>query len=482
MGFSEGGRGFRVRGGGKTIELSPFSFSSAQSTGARVLAVQGDRVWQSSDYGWTFTEVARPPLPGGLSLRACSAVGCLVSEFARIGWPASTPSPEEPRRLHGFAQAPPEPRAARPILRCTSAGPSTRKALPPGDARFGFGAQTLQPAPNLAVTVYPRGVRHPGSADLEAANLRALRVGRIAEVAPDGSLPLQRQPDRIRLIDPFEPKGSVRDVTIRPSDLLDAARATGGQPPDLGTPEDRDFSTIVAGDPPSTLLGAGEGAMIWVRAKAAPLALSLGAALRDGVVSAVQTGTEEVTVLVAFDDGMSARALGRGRAGEVFAMPHPPEVATPPAPDALAIGPDAKLAVIRVTTRHPPTAEQPALLLRPGEPPVALAPWSTVAAGGTPPCEGMQGHRAVIVTTEPWLDLGGGEEPFADRVGFALVRWSTDRVCLDAIELPAHGFDLASGTVDSYMAVRFGKDAGAGHLLVAEGAELREPRSCEITR
>jgi hypothetical protein len=150
-------------------------------------------------------------------------------------------------------------------------------------------------------------------------------------------------------------------------------------------------------------------------------------------------------------------------------------------PEAIAVGPDGKLAVIRLTTEGPPTQEDPALLLRPGEAPIALAPWATLELDGGAACTAMQGHRALIQTTIPWLSLGAVDESFLrDRTALIRVRWSPSLVCLEAMELPFGSHELPNGgQADSYIAATFGKDASAGQLMVAEGAELREPRSCK---
>ena len=63
------------------------------------------------------------------------------------------------------------------------------------------------------------------------------------------------------------------------------------------------------------------------------------------------------------------------------------------------------------------------------------------------------------------------------------VRWSTSLVCLEAFELPFGSHELPNGNQgDSYIAATFGKDASAGQVMVAEGAELREPRICKRSK
>lgn len=477
-GIAQSGHGFRVHPGDRRIELSPFHFPSAQPAGALVLASQGDRLFQSSDHGFSYVEVAPPPLAGHSPPRACTAVGCALGEIARIGWPASPPDDGAPARRRSFASTPPVAAVARPMLRCEIAGVAARKALAPSDERFGFGAELLPGAEGATFAFFPRAAANPFAGDLEAANLRAMITGRLPVSAAGGALGAN-ETWRVRVLEPFDPRATVREATLRLRDVFDAVHAVGGTAPDVSLSAERGASLIVAGDPPSTLLGVADGLAIWVRPPAAPLALSLGEGFFDTIVSAVQTGPDELTVLTS-GDTLAAITLGRGRTEKRLEPAPPPDAGAPLTPDALAVGPDGDLATIRVPTSSPPTAEAPALLLRPNAAPVALAPWSTVAVAGAGPCETMKGYRAVIVTPEPWLRLGAADDLESQRLGFALVRWSAERVCLDAVEVPAHSFDLDIGTVESYMAARFGKEGGAAHLFVAEGATLLEPRTCSI--
>jgi hypothetical protein len=188
--------------------------------------------------------------------------------------------------------------------------------------------------------------------------------------------------------------------------------------------------------------------------------------------------------LVIGSDGVThVRALAPGRADELFSLPPSAErELEPQTTDSLAIADDGKLSVLRVLSRGAPTAHHPALLLSPGAAPTALAPWSTLEDASSAACSSMQGGvHAVVVSREPWVRLGTFPADGSDRLSIAKVRWSRERVCLDALEVPAVVHDLPEGTqVESYVAARFGKDASAGHVMIAAGAELREPRSCTL--
>lgn len=484
VGFGQNQVGVRIAKGGKEIAQSPFRFSAADAAGPLVLASSGDRLWQSNDWGFTFREVATPPLPTSATTPSCSATGCALYEWLRVGWDARPPVKDPPQAGVVGVSAPPEAAQKLPALRCSSTAAPVRKLATPrqGEERAGFGAEMIKIGPTSYFGVFPRGLTGGSTGNNEAANLRAFITGTRPEVLPDGGVSLTTGPRRVRTLLPFDPKGTIVDGSVKIAELIDVARAVGGAIPDMSQPEDRGYALTVGGETTSVLLAGMPGPLLWVRPKGPPVPLSLGANLADfAVVSATQTGPDEVSVLLEDYLGTtSVRRLGRGRAEESFTLPPWPDQAPPITPDSLAIGPDGKLAVIRVTTRSAPTDEQPALLLAPGVAPVRLAAWATATADGAPGCEGATGYRAVIGMPASWITSGipsdGGIEP----IGFAKVRWGIDRVCIEAVELSANAYDLPNGQAASYVVARFGKDPAAGHLFMAEGSELREPRTCSL--
>ncbi len=483
VGLGSDSAGFRITKGGKVIERSPFRFHNLGIAGRHVLAYQQDRLWQSSDWGMTFAEVEPPPPPASPVTPACSEVGCVLHEWVRVGWDATPPSDASARPTRStHANPPPARDRPLPTLRCVTAGAATRRVATKEDERPGFGPETLRLLDGDHVTFFPRGYAIGPAGTTEAANLRAALTGRVPEVTREGASFGATPPLRLRTLTPFDPKGAVQDGTVRLSDLLDAARSVGGGPPDVTPAEHRGHSLIVLSDPPSTLLAPPSAPLLWVRGRGAPLALSLGADPRGlTVVAAVQTGPDELTALAQDYTGAGfLRVLSRGRAEEAAISPPTIDGAPTLTPDSLAVGPDGRLGVLRIPTRTPPSQENPAFLLRPGTPPQPLAPWSTLAADGTPACEGMKGHRAVVATPSAWITTGIPLSGSVDAISFARVRWGTDRICLEAIELHAHEYDLGHITAASYMVARFGKDPAAGHLFTADGSELREPRSCTL--
>lgn len=484
VGLDSNNIGVRITKDGKTITESPFRFSSADVTHGRVLAASGDRLWQSSDWGFTFQEVAPPPLPTSSTTPSCSAAGCALYEWLRVGW-EPTPPPDKPAAAPlGVLTTPPEPERPLPVIRCQATGPAARKlAALRGDAeRPGLGATAVSGGPNAYAATFPRGIASASGGSMEDENLRAIVTGTRPDATPEGGIPLSSAPRKLRVLLPFDPKATIVDGTVKIIDLIDAARAAGGAVPDLLQQDERGTPVVVGGDTTSVLLTGIAGPMIWARPKGPPVALSLGAnQLNFGVTSAMQTGPDELTVLLEdYLGATSIQRITRSSVEELFTLPPWPESAAPVTPDALAIGPDGKVGVIRVPARYAPTAEQPAVLLTKGEAPVVLAPWSTAVADGAPGCEGANGHRAVIGMPTSWFRLGVVDPGSSERIAFARVRWSKERVCVEAVELPAHQYDLPNGQAGSYVVARFGKDAAAMHVFFSLGAELREPRSCTL--
>lgn len=486
VGVGRDGVGFRVRESGRRIELSSFRFPSPRGAGRRVLAreASSNTYWQSQDYGFTFTEVDGPPDPPnqGEDVSACSDAGCSFSQWVRAGWEPRAPV-SRPNETFA-AQSGIRPEAKLPSLRCTVVGAQARKAAPNIQERLGFGAENLKAEEQAYVALYPFGGTVAGSF-LESTHLRAIVTGKQPLITDDSSATQRASARRIRAIAPFDTKAAVFESTQKLSELFDVARSSGGGGPDLTLLDERGQSVAVVGAAPSLILSGQSGPSLWLRDKERPFAFSFPDSSPPPIIAAAELKRDELAVLVGRDDGaLVVRLIGHGRSNDLFHVPpNLGNVAFTPT-DTLAIGPDAELGVLRVRTDGPPTKEDPAILIRPGKSNLALAPWSTLAADGSAACATAPGFRAVISTRAPWIDaLSRTSDGFAERPALLLVRWSAERVCLEAAEVPYLSQTLpANTTADSVLVVRFGKDAPAAgaQVLVAEGAELREPRSCEL--
>ncbi|MBK8943294.1 MAG: hypothetical protein IPM79_38265 [Polyangiaceae bacterium] len=490
IGLSKDNVGFRVTDGGKQVERSPFRFSQVSSAGNLVLAFDSatGSLWQSSDWGWSYVEVDGPPDPTNTkdTPRACSEAGCAFGQWLRLGWEVVAPSPKAPPKPSSPSLAGTPPKL--PQLKCTVSGKATTKELDSPENRLGFGAESHK-REGVFLNLFGRSINAPGYGSLDSSALRAAITGKAGFF--DTPLPpasLMQSERKIRFVEPFDPKGGVRQSSIKVSELFEAARLSNAPPPDLMATDDRGLAVITLSEPPGVLLTASLGALgptLWARGKEKPLAIGI---VDDQMspVSAVQVGPEELAVLMtSWDSGVVVRSLGRGRSNELFSIPRLPDAVTSTfQADALALGPDNKLGVIRIQGSGPPTKDDPALLLRPNEAPVALAPWSALELDGSAACASMTGHRAIVQLRGPWLTPGMTADVWGREIpSYLRVRWSATQVCLEAAEVHAVSHQSGNGTsYDVALVARFGKDAGAGLVLVGEGAELREPRTCELLR
>ena len=151
-------------------------------------------------------------------------------------------------------------------------------------------------------------------------------------------------------------------------------------------------------------------------------------------------------------------------------------------PDAIAVGADGKLRVLRLPPGSaPPTADNPAWLLADDTAPLELAPWSTLQVASSAACAGGDGFRAVIQTHRPWLRLDGASSHLSAMT--ALVRWSTERVCLEAVELGYRTIPTADSqpSLTVLAVARFvGRDAGYAFVGNEASAQVRVSASCEL--
>ena len=159
-----------------------------------------------------------------------------------------------------------------------------------------------------------------------------------------------------------------------------------------------------------------------------------------------------------------------------------------PNADAIAVRPDGSLAILRLPSVAPATADDPAWLLTPDGPPVELAPWSALEPATSPSCApaamGGDAVRALIQTAAPWVDVEGARGFWRTPGTTAIVRWGREHVCLEAVE---GGYRQINQPGDprygaQVMAVaRFtGADAGAAFVGMTGTEALRSPATCRL--
>jgi hypothetical protein len=477
-GWSHGGDFVRIEKGGATVKLAPFKMSGVRFAGPLGLAAgPEDTLWQTRDWGKTFVEIPSPPLRVGQPV-SCGEIGCTFNQWIRRGWGGEAARPKRQERHPEPAATLPRPRL--PELRCSLSGKQTTSARPPDahDSPFGLGAELLRAGE--VITTWNDGASDP------LGRFRTDDVVRGVESGPasrDGGIdPAGTR--RLRFTLPFDPSGTIRTATVRGRDLIEASRRFGGTRPTMAELEGDGFAVpvLTAAGAASELLLVRDGIQLstWVRAK-------------DTVV--LRTGTPEVdlgTVVaaariddelrLATDDGSGGVHLVIATASGFVSLLHVPALrgaaATTRTMDTVGLAPDGEPVLVRMSARTPPDANDPAMLVREKAPTTALAAWSTLAADGAPGCEGNDGVRAVVSTSPSWIQVG----PSAPDSGhmIARVRWSTSRVCLEAVEVTNATHETPSGDAESQLVATFGAKPAGGLVLVGRGVELREPRKCEL--
>ena len=484
-GFDAAGVGVRISERGKSVEKSPFAFNGVKTNGRFALAAAPTGVWQSEDFGMTFTEVAPPPTGASkATVEACSETGCRMGTWLRVGWdarsPESSPRKETPPPPHVASMGSVDP-APLPFLSCKSTAPSVKQtAARAGEPVPGFGGESIQATETgVYQASYPRRIianRTPA----DSASLRAFITGHAASFGVDGMPLLGPDTDRrVSWIEAFDPKAVTRHASIKLAALRSDLGAQSAA--DFGANTESGTALPVLGEKGGLFLFGQLGPALWVRdTRAIPIMLPEN--LASATFLSFVERSDSLFALLVDTDGRTAVWSISSPARELWHIAPQPADEDVDLSDSLAIASDGSFAVIRVPSSTPPTVESPAFLLRQGRPPIALAPWSTLTQADAPECKGDDGVRAILQTQLPWIGLEGSKSTDASDVHLMRVRWSETRVCLEAAEVDGPTLETPDGGSNpSWVTASFGgKDAGAGLVLMTQGAELRQPRACTL--
>ncbi|WP_437806776.1 hypothetical protein [Sorangium sp. So ce1078] len=420
----------------------PARASSLEASGPFALVETEDgKLFETIDRGRRWAPVAPPPGSAAARLSGCSAVGCRLGPFLRLGWAsaasggggargasppdgaAAEPSAGRPRRERdGSARPPAPPPVAR--LACSFAGPIAAARVPES---YGFGAVAAPPSRTAsplrlgtlgALTLPSSGGAQPAAfADAELAwiaplDLRAEIHRATVPLASAGLSQLAYRPYEAQVGLVIDRDGRVAPVAVGPKEaclagLLDAARVTrpiGGCAPQ-----------------PSVGVDLGERAVLL-------------SPRHDGLaVSAVDLRGE-------------ARAAGArpGGGGPALALQelHAQRAARAAAQQArFAFGAGARGGAPVVVA----VAGDGGAVLSPVDPDLgelgpeeALAPLGELVAGSEPSCAPRRGEARVVLPFDTEIGLAPAALPGiteAGTAGVAVIRWSRDRACLDAVEL-----------------------------------------------
>ena len=510
-------RGWQRQGGAVEISddgkvtRSPYAFDLVAAGPFAIGRSPEGRFYQSTDHGGTWVEVAGPP-SGSASgdLRACSSAGCDLGGFYRVGWAVRPPRLEA---AAAPAKPAPEVRRTRPVeLACRPAGPAQSKVLArtansPDD--LGLGNNRLPVAGerseiSFVRNVLPRGIAHPlhetGSGDSETPSLRGMLTG--FGTTNDGSvievMAPNKSPAALRrgfsFVPAFDPSAPVKKATFAMSEVLSMGRAAGMTNDEILSDDMTENGNVIVVTPHDASAGSDlafqnpRGLIALVHANERTK-LAMRPAQNEGtLISGVGLGGDEAAFLELESSGVGhVFRIGAAGVTELFDV-NPTATDTtfyPANPDALAVGPRGELAIIRLGSGSDPASTQdPALLLVPALPAVALAPWSTLRPSDDPACK-EPGWRTTLQVIGPWVRTSTPELRVDDVPMIARVKWSEKRVCLEGIELKLSDVSVrAPGTsgsdllkVGSWLVSRGGTFA---RIAVADGVEWRQPLECSF--
>ena len=168
----------------------------------------------------------------------------------------------------------------------------------------------------------------------------------------------------------------------------------------------------------------------------------------------------------------------RGSVHTELELPPPPRPELAPGTLGLALVDEGRLGVLMSPSSGPPTQEDPALLFVAGKSPTKLAAWHTLEPASSPACADRKGAALALAAPSAWLSTGLGVDP--GQATWLAVRWSSERVCLEAVDAPGLRLDTPLRELDARTIARFDAKPSAGLLAIGEGVELRDRRSCEL--
>ena len=472
-----------------SLLASPHRFAWVERAGERALGFDDlGKLFQSDDGGSTWRQVASPPHPALAVDRAakCSAVGCRFGGWLRLGWEPLAPvvgRPPESIALPGLAPS------VRPVLACAaSTEPKvlTRRALPEQARMRGFGMEDA-PSDDFVVPIEMTATWQESLGEMaQRGMMRAtpVRDSHDGSLAPSwtGSAGLS-----FRFIDYFDANPVKRSAGLSVAALLRAMTLAGSDSPNFAFEDQLGLQgvPVLSADSAKAhgLTVTLEQASVWLsNGRALPLAVQSSSGVPVVVSSLAEKGGGLVALML---DGSVVR-YARGASVQLFRLPHDlASLNRAGTADALALDPLGDFAVLRFTSgEEAPNESYPVLAYRPGREPEVLAPFSSVVAASDPACSASAGYRAIVLGRQGWLKVTRySQGEIGDDWGFsAIVRWSADRVCLEALETADSSFSVGDQALPTRIVATFSANQRASRQGFAPGIELLQPLHCRLER
>ncbi|HEY4118828.1 MAG TPA: hypothetical protein VGM56_13275, partial [Byssovorax sp.] len=460
-----------------TSVATPIGLTTFVAGGPTGLATRDDgAVFASIDRGATWTRVAAPPAPLG-DPAACGLVGCDLGAFLRVGWgPSREEATARPRRA--AAQPAERARDAEPAvrLRCAFDGKADAKRL---DRSWSLGAgppSTPRPEPTARIgdrgaISFTRGTPTDVAARWVAPLDLDARVHTARGVSPE---PFKRIDlrfgyvlTRTRALEPFVEGAPRAGCAAGVLEELGVVRRGIGCLDGVGVGVEIGGRTWVA--------------YLDVSARALDLDLAGSPTLATSRRADPSDARARVSVAKwALPLALEGRALAAGARRDALVVALVDR-------DGGAVM-SAITAADRAGVAARSTREGAAASIGPSEP---LASLAALALGSSPACSGAAPHDeatlALAFTTQIALADDGARDLVAlGEGGVAVVRWSSARACLDAIEIGAR--DLRYEATGGWRRAAVGvhevvlRGARASAITVENGLEVRQPVRCTLER
>lgn len=474
-------------------EPQVFQFTWVRAAGARGLGRDKDgRFFQTEDYGKTWIEVAGPPgkAEGNNHQSRCSDVGCIFNGWLRTGWDVTPVRPFTPPSQILLAERPPASLLTvscsvdKPIAPVFFQSPNSAEADADDDpSRFvaGFGVDRLR-------SDYNQITLETALTSLDGNSMHGLISTFSRRVhdprAPDAEV-YEQEPLRFRYLDYFDTSARIKTAITRVSELSQAARRLGTFSPgtDFEGGGPLPIVPVLAREPARTagFILTMERARLWVNAGK----VTLLAPWSDIWSTASASLERDGSLLVLVTNEAEGPRVWRHRQGlgtEVFGLPQTPLRPTHDPTDALGISEQGEIAVLRFpSSPRPPSADDPPLAYVPGKPLERLAPWSSLQPATAPACADKAGYRALVMPSTSWFKVvHGATEAPNDRGMVAAVRWSKERVCLEALEVQGSYVWMGEQEVESRLLWNPAQKNAGSHVGIGSGYELREAASCQL--
>lgn len=507
-----GFRGWVHQGG--TVEVtedgrvtrSGYAFEGIVGGAFAVARTKEGRLFQTSDHGGTWVEVAGPPGAMGIELRSCTTAGCDLGAFYRVGWNARPPRPEADV-VHAAA-APSVKRAPKLELSCRPQGAAVAKGIASttGDGQdLGLGATRMPVVPDgsdyslvrsplsrmiNAVRDVPAVAEEPPPRAI-LSGYQAFREGDALVIqGPNKSVNAARRP--IAYVPGFDPSGRVARTSFGLGDVFTAARTVGLTMDDLSedVADTGNVILVTPADPNaiSDIALANERGLVVV-ARNERVRIGIRQPQNDDrIISAVALDRDETAFLDVEASGvMHVFKIGPGGVQDLFdlnAASNDIEY-SPANPDALAVNARGDLAILRTPSGSDPASSlDPAYVVTPSGSTTALAPWSDLLLADDPACKSDPGGwRTTLQVIAPWIAVTSPDLRVDPSPMLARVRWSPTRVCLEGLEARLPNVTVRVGPeshpVATYLVSKNGVFARVG---IGEGVEWRQSLECSLKR